>query len=66
MRIDPEKHEKVLMPCKRGTDRMTRGEKCVSRSAYKISTAGSKYPSFKCETCGFEWTVPTGGAFTAC
>ena len=61
MKIDPEKHEKVLMPCKRGSDRMTKGQSCNSKNAYKLSPPGSRSPSFKCAQCGFEWTIPTGG-----
>jgi transposase-like protein len=63
MKIDPEKHEKVLMPCKRGTDQMTKGQACDSKNAYKLTATGSRAPSFQCAKCGFQWIVPTGGSF---
>lgn len=58
-----EKREKVLMPCKRGNDRLTVGQSCDSKWAYRLSPPQSKAPSFKCCDCGFEWTVPVGGQF---
>jgi transposase-like protein len=61
--IDTKTMKEVLMPCKRGTDVLTKGQSCKSKSAYITSNPGSKAPSFKCKTCGFEWVVPTGGQF---
>jgi transposase-like protein len=68
-KIDENIHEKVLMPCKRGTTQMTHGQSCDSKSAFKLTESNgprASAPAFKCAKCGFEWTVPIGGTFTAC
>lgn len=54
---------KVLVPCKRGNDRLTEGQRCDSKTAYQLSPQGSKAPAFKCVKCNYEWIVPIGGAF---
>lgn len=58
-----EPREKVLMPCRRGSDRLTEGQGCDSKNAYRLRPQGSKFPAFKCCKCGYEWTVPIGGQF---
>ena len=59
---DKTEPEKVHMPCKRGTNRLTQGEKCDGRVAIKIPSRFSMtIPAFKCVKCGFQWSVPTGG-----
>lgn len=55
--------EKVLMPCRRGSDLLTKGQKCDSKNAYRMQPKGSKIPAFKCCKCKFEWSVPLGGSF---
>lgn len=60
---EEEEKEKVLMPCKRGSDQLTRGQSCNSKNAYRLRPMGSKHPAFKCCKCGYEWTVPVGGQF---
>jgi len=62
-KIDEDKHEKVHMACRRGIDRLTKGQSCDSRMAYKLTDPKSKAPAFKCVKCGFEWIVPIGGSF---
>jgi hypothetical protein len=65
-KVDETKHEKVHMACRRGTDRLTKGQSCDGRTAYKLTDPKdppSKAPAFKCAKCGFEWVVPTGGSF---
>ncbi|KKL45171.1 hypothetical protein LCGC14_2358340 [marine sediment metagenome] len=60
--VDKNEREKVLMPCKRGTDRLTQGESCNGRSAFRLARGfTATAPAFKCCKCGFEWIVPTGG-----
>ncbi len=51
----------VMMKCKRGNDRTTEGQSCMSLSAFALSPHGSQAPRFKCKKCGFEWIVPVGG-----
>ncbi len=55
--------EKVLMPCKRGSDPITGGQHCNNKWAYMLLAKQSKSPAFKCCECGYEWIVPLGGQF---
>lgn len=54
---------KVLVACKRGSDRVTEGQSCDSKTAYRLTQSGSHAPRFKCVKCGYEWIVPVGGQF---
>jgi ribosomal protein S27E len=60
---EARKHKKVMAPCKRGSDILTKGQACSSKQAYLISPQGSTAPAFKCCKCGHEWVTPTGGTF---
>jgi len=63
MSLKEQEKEKVLMPCKRGSDQLTLGQTCDSKFAYRLSPQGSNVPAFKCCKCGHEWRVPVGGKF---
>lgn len=52
----------VFAPCKRGKDPATNGQFCNGRRANRISEMGAQSVHFKCETCGYSWHVPVGGA----
>lgn len=59
------KNEVVHMKCKRGSDRITNGQNCLSLSAERLSPVGSMAASFKCVKCGFIWSVSLGGTFNS-
>jgi hypothetical protein len=62
----PAPGPEVLMPCKRGQDLRTKGQKCDSRMAYNLTPEqGSQHPRFQCVRCGFQWVTPVGGSFRA-
>jgi hypothetical protein len=63
--VDKKKHKRVMVKCKRGTDQRTMGQSCDSKFAYMLTPEQSKFPSFKCAKCGYEWVVPVGGQFQA-
>ena len=58
-------NEVVHIKCKRGTDRITSGQNCLSLSAEKLTPSGSMSTSFKCVKCGFVWSVAVGGTFNS-
>ena len=58
-----QKYPEVLMPCRRGHDLLTEGQKCDSKMAYNLSEPGSRTPSFKCVKCSYRWVVQLGGKF---
>lgn len=52
----------VLIQCRRGSDLMTNGQSCDSKSAYNLSERpGGPIVTFKCVKCGFMWSTPVGG-----
>jgi transposase-like protein len=61
-----EKKPVVMAKCRRGSDRLTEGQSCQSKRAHQLTPPQSKHVSFKCADCGYSWTIPVGGSFTAC
>lgn len=61
---DPSVHPEVLVACRRGNDKLTAGQSCDSKRAYRLTGESSQAPAFKCVKCGFEWVIPIGGQFT--
>lgn len=58
-----EEREVVFIPCRRGSDQVTHGQKCDSRRAYKLAPDGTSNALYKCAVCSFSWNVPLGGSF---
>lgn len=60
----PPPGPEVLMPCRRGHDIRTEGQRCISRMAYNLTPQqGAKSATFQCTKCNYQWTVPLGGQF---
>ena len=63
---DKNDHPTVMVKCRRGSDKITNGQTCDSRSAHSLNPQGSSVSIFKCVKCGFVWSVAVGGSFTGC
>lgn len=59
----PNEKLEVMVKCKRGSDRLTEGQHCDSKTAEQLSDPGSRIASFRCKKCGYSWDVPLGGSF---
>lgn len=51
----------VHMKCRRGSDKMTEGQTCNYMRAEKRSDDGAPVVQFKCEKCGYIWSISVGG-----
>jgi len=54
----------VNAKCRRGSDKVTSGQSCNSMRVINLSPPGSSTVQFKCDKCGYCWTVNLGGTFT--
>ncbi len=58
-----ENHPIVFVRCNRGSDPGSKGQRCDSKRAYKLSPDGHPSPMYKCVKCKHTFTVGLGGSF---
>lgn len=63
MTEEKDKGPIVMMPCRRGSDKITANESCDSRQAYKLSKDGERSVRYECVKCRHLWFVALGGSF---
>lgn len=61
--MNQEEKNVVMVACRRGNDKLTTGQSCDSRQAYKLSADGDRAVRFQCVKCKHHWIVGLGGSF---
>lgn len=60
---EKETRPTVFVRCTRGSDPGSKGQKCDSRKAYKLSPDGSPSPMYQCVKCKHTFAIGVGGNF---
>ncbi len=59
----PPEYPIVFVRCTKGSDPATKGQKCSSRQAFKLSADGHPSPMYRCVKCKHTFSVGLGGSF---